>query len=182
MKGIENKKDFTIGFLLSMALCLTLFGAFLSVPIHKTVTLKANVFAISERYSGTSELQQHNVITNIGENRTGEFLNTNTTSAYGVLWISIGNATASASLTQLTTEYTRSLGTVNNWTNGGDFAYNLTHKFTFAETVNINAAGAHWSNAGDGNMYSVANYLGGAETYNSGENLTIIWVFTSDCN
>lgn len=180
---IENKKDFTIGFLLCLGLCVTLLGfAFIPESRRASIT-KDNVFIVIEKPGFNARFSQHNVITNIGENRTGEFHNSNTTSENGVLWISIGNATAISSLTQLTSQYgSRFLGTVQNWTNGGDFAYNITYTHQFSETQNINCAGAHWNDTGNGNLYAVANFGGGATTFNNNDNLTITWVFTFDCN
>lgn len=177
-----DKKSLVLGFLL----CVALVGALLSasyITTFTTYTIKDNVFIVIERPSGKATFSSHNVITDIGENRTGEFHNSNTTSANGVLWISIGNATAAAGLTQLTSQYgSRFLGTVQNWTNSGDFAYNITYTHMFSETQNINCAGAHWADTGDNTLYAVANFGGGATTFNSNDNLTITWVFTFNCN
>lgn len=182
MSMIKNKKDFALGFFLSLALLGSLLCVVLQ-PENQVAHVKDNVFIFTEKASGRTLTSQHNVITDIGENRTGEFHNSNTTSANGVLWISIGNATAAAGLTQLTTQYgSRFLGTVQNWTNSGDFAYNITYTHMFTETQNINAVGAHWSDTGDGNLYAVANFAGGATTFNNADNLTITWVYTFDCN
>jgi len=97
-------------------------------------------------------------------------------------YISIGNATASASLTQLSTEYTRAEGTVSDlWLyNGEDYAFNCTKKFTFTETVTLNAAGWHWASSGDNNMYAVANF--DETTFQANWNLTITWVGVFDGN
>lgn len=175
-----------ISFILGILLCVCVFTAYTGInylTATTSYTIKDNVFIVIERPSGTARFSQHNVITDIGENRTGEFHNSNTTSQNGVLWISIGNATAGTGLTQLTSQYgSRFLGTVQNWTNSGDFAYNITYTHMFTETQNINCAGAHWSNTGDGNLYAVANFGGGATTFNSNDNLTITWVFTFNCN
>ena len=180
---LESKKDFVIGVFCSFLICSLFFSAVLISLNTQNAIIKDNVFIVMETASGRHTIAQHNVITDIGETRTGEFHNSNTTSANGVLWISIGNATAGTGLTQLTSQYgTRFLGTVQNWTNGGDFAYNITYTHMFTETQNINCAGAHWSDSGDGNLYAVANFVGGAATFNTNDNLTITWVFTFDCN
>lgn len=181
---IENKKDFAIGFLLCLSLSLTGFGIALNAYRNPQYSItKDNVYIIAETQSGKGVFASHNVITNIGENHTRYFHSANTTSENGVIWISIGNASASSSLTQLTSQYgSRFLGDITNWENGGDYAYNITATHQFTETQCVNAAGAHWSNTGDGNLYAVANFAGGAVTFNSGDNITITWVFTFDCN
>ena len=79
--------------------------------LHHNPTLKANVFIIFETANGQDEFAAGNAITNIGENYTRcAFSRGGTWSK--VEYISIGNATASASLTQLTTEYDRKQGTI----------------------------------------------------------------------
>ena len=149
--------------------------------LHHNPTLKANVFIIFETASGKDEFATGNVITNIGENYTRcAFSRGGTWSK--VEYISIGNATASASLTQLTTEYDRKQGTIAEWVNNGDYAFNVTYKWTFSSTVTLNCAGAHWGSSGDGNLYAVANFPSGAQTFNSGDNCTVKWVFTYDAN
>lgn len=141
----------------------------------------ANVFVTIETPMGIYEIPIHNVITNIGEQQAAERFRTGGT--YTALkYISIGNATASASLTQLSTEYTRAEGTVSSlWQyNGEDYAFNCTKKFTFTETVTLNAAGWHWASSGDGNMYAVANF--DQTTFQPNWNLTITWVGVFDGN
>lgn len=168
----------SVAFVLILASTLTLNIQ----PQQHDVIAKENIYFFYEKASGSSYAEGHNVITNIGENRTGQFHSQNTTSENGVLWISIGNATASASLTQLTSEYLRWEGTAVEWMNGGDFAYNLTYTHMFTETQNIDCAGSHWDGSGNNNLYAVANLAGGAQTFNANDNITITWVKTFDCN
>lgn len=141
----------------------------------------ANLFFTFETFEGEAEIQTHNVITNIGENHTRVMHSQNGTWV-ALNWISIGNATASASLTQLTTQYDRKLGTIGEWTNAGDYAFNCTYKWTFVETVTLNCAGGHWAGSGDKNMYAVANFPDGAQKFNTNENLTVRWTYTFNCN
>lgn len=141
-----------------------------------------NVYIGYELFSGKSELQAGNLITNIGENQTCIRFHTNGTYVR-LQWISIGNATAAASLTQLTTQHDRKGGTLSNiWTSSGDQSFNVTYKWTFASTVNLNCAGSHWAASGDNNMFACADFPSGAQTFTSGENLTVKWVFTFNCN
>jgi len=141
----------------------------------------ANVFVTIETPMGIRSIPIHNVITNIGEQQVAERFRTGGT--YTALeYISIGNATASAGLTQLSTEYAREQGTVSDlWLyNGEDYAFNCTKKFTFSETVTLNAAGWHWAASGDGNMYAVANF--DETTFQPNWNLTITWIGVFDGN
>lgn len=181
---MNSKLSFILGMACMAVMCLAVVASTTQVYRGQVTVATDRIFYIFETSSGkaTIEAEAHNVITDIGENRTRCLISRNTTAENGVLWISIGNATAATGLTQLTTEYARAEGTVTEWTNGGDSAYNLTYKFTFAETVNINCAGSHWSNTGDGNLYAVANFGGGAQTFNSNDNATIVWVKTYNCN
>ena len=141
----------------------------------------ANVFVTIETPMGIRSIPIHNVITNIGEQQAAERFRTG--GSYTALeYISIGNATASASLTQLSSEYAREQGTVSSlWLyNGEDYAFNCTKKFTFSETVTLNAAGWHWAASGDNNMYAVANF--DQTTFQPNWNLTITWVGVFDGN
>ncbi|MGQ9624778.1 MAG: hypothetical protein ACUVT9_05345 [Candidatus Bathycorpusculaceae bacterium] len=140
----------------------------------------ANVFVTIQTDMGVYAIPIHNVITDIGEDYVRDCMQSGGT-VTPIKYISIGNATASTTLTQLTTQYAREEGTISDdWDYNGDPAYNVTHKFTFTETVNLNAAGGHWGASGDNNMYSVANF--DATTFQNNWNLTIIWVYVFDGN
>jgi hypothetical protein len=143
-----------------------------------------NLFVFMEKFSGRHVYALHNLITNIGEQELCTRAMTNQTATdYGFYWISVGNATASASLTQLTTQYERQKGAISaEWTYSGDYARNCSYKWTFGETVNLDCAGQHWASSGDNTMYAVANFPSGAQTFNLGENLTILWIDVFDCN
>jgi len=154
------------------------------IPIYTKqppkTSIGANVFITIETPMGIREIPIHNVITDIGEQQAAERFRTD--GSYTALkYISIGNATASASLTQLTTEYTRAEGTISDlWTYNGDSAFNCTKKFTFTETVTLNAAGWHWASTGNNNMYAVANF--DQTTFQANWNLTITWIGVFDGN
>jgi len=179
-----SKVRFTaIIFFIILASCMGTY-AFIDylwvTKLHQNPTLRANVLFIFERAGATESFMSGNVITNIGENYTrcafsrgGTWLE--------IQYISIGNATAAPTLTQLTSEYSRQQGTITEWINGGDYAFNVTYTWTFTATVNINAAGAHWESTGNGNMYAVANFPS-AQTFNANDNCTVRWIFTYDAN
>jgi len=174
-------------FVLALALCFVV--AFSSGYAIQNVLLPrsvsrvrggANVFVTIETPMGIMDVPIHNVITDIGEQQAATRFRTG--ASYTALeYISIGNATADSSLTQLTTEYAREQGTVSSlWTYNGDSAFNCTKKFTFTETVTLNCAGWHWASSGDNNMYAVANF--DQTTFQNNWNLTITWVGVFDGN
>ena len=177
---IQKRKIVQTTGITAIILCAFLLGYFASPQIQRH-GYKANVFIGYELFSGNSEFETHNVVTDIGEAQIELRCSTNGTYVF-FGYISIGNATASASLTQLTTQYDRKLGTVVRWTNGGDSAFNVTYKWTFTETVSLNCAGNHWADSGDNNMGAVANFPTGAQIFNANENLTARWVWTFNAN
>jgi len=177
-----SKKKFVLALALTAILCSTL-GYSLKFPLSKKFTMKANVFLVYELFEGNVKLETPNVITNIGENRTGIYHSQNQTSIYAVQWISIGNASGTLQTkTELDSEYDRKQGSIVEWLNDNDFAFNCTYKWTFTETVNLNCAGGHWNSTGNNNLYAVANFPDGAVTFNINENLTAKWVYTYNCN
>lgn len=151
---------------------------------HGTLKGKDNVIVFAERQVGNDVVVGYwsvgNLLTNIAENETRTRMAANA-SYVNVGWISLGNATPAVTLTQLTTQYTRETATINTpFTYGSHSSFNITKKYTFTETVWLNAAGAHWAYTGDNNLYACA-YLqtGGASLeWNSGDNVTITWIFT----
>ena len=166
-----------------MLLCSALLGygiASWRYDLSKPKQYKANVFLTYELFSGESNLDIHNVVTDIGEVEIATRCYVNGTYT-GFYWISIGNATASTSLTQLTTEYDRQLGSIVNFTYSGDKAFNVTYKWTFTETVILDCAGSHWASSGNNNMGACAN-LPEAQTFNANENLTARWVWIFNAN
>lgn len=143
----------------------------------------ANVLFVFETFEGGARLETSNIITNIGENRTGVYHSQNQTSIYAVQWISIGNASGTLQTkTQLDSQYDRKKGSIVEWTNNNDFAFNCTYKWTFTETVKLDCAGGHWNSTGNSNLYSIANFPDGAVTFNNNENLTVRWTYTYNCN
>ena len=143
---------------------------------HQPQRIGANVYVTIETPMGIQAVPIENVITTIGlQQAATRFRVSGTYTA--CQYISIGNATASASLTKLTTEYTRAQGTVSSlWTYNGNPAFNVTKKFTFTGTVTLNAAGIHWDGTAnsDNNMYACANFQ--QTTFQNNWNLTITWI------
>jgi hypothetical protein len=143
---------------------------------HQPQRIGANVYVTIETPMGVQAIPIENVITTIGlQQAATRFMTSGTYTA--CQYISIGNATASASLTKLTQEYTRAQGTVSSlWTYNGNPAFNVTKKFTFTGTVTLNAAGIHWDGTAnsDNNMYACANFQ--QTTFQQNWNLTITWI------
>jgi len=106
--------------------------------------------------------------------------------AVDVKYIALGNCSVSQTKTKLDSEATtagagRALATRTFWISGGDYAFNLTKKFTFTGTITLNATAAHWSgtaNAAD--AYAIANIP--ETTFQNNWNLTITWMFVYNGN
>jgi len=177
---MEKRKIIQTTGITAIILCAFLLGYFIS-PTTQQNRYKANIFIGYELFNGNNELKTHNVVTDIGELQIELRQSTNGTYVY-FGYISIGNATASQTLTELTQEYDRQAGTIVRWTNGGDSAFNCTYKWTFTETVSLNCAGNHWAISGNNNMGAVANFPSGAQVFNANENLTARWVWTFNAN
>lgn len=185
-----SKRKFATSILIT-ALCAALLSYALAVQLqprmieHEDPKGRVNLFLCYERFSGKSWVESGNVITDWGENHTCamNLLNKSATD-YGLYWISAGNSSAVAAETQLDSQYgSRGLATISAlWFNGGDASRNCTYQFQFTATVNINATGSHWKSTGDHNLYAVAALTGGDQTFNNGENLTVRWVYTYNCN
>jgi len=175
---MERKVKVLVAVAWALSIVCSLYAGYALAPWlqarHGVSRVEANVFVFKETTHGVELILGGNVITDIGE----EYAGSNDTSL--IKYISIGNATASASLTKLTSEYDRKEGTVVEWTYNGDYAKNITYKWT-SLSVTLNAAGIHWSGTAnsDNNLYAVANF--DQTTFNN-ENLTIRWMLVWDCN
>lgn len=153
--------------------------------LHKNPTLRANVFLIYEKFGANAKLEQGNVITNKGEILTRD--------AFALGWdqnvtkLAVGNASGTLQTKTVLddvyndpTDGQYPTGTVARWSNGGDAAYNCTFKWTFEETVTLDAAAIYtWNTTW---AYAIANFPSGSQTFNNGENLTVRWVITFDAN
>jgi hypothetical protein len=146
---------------------------------HKTPKVVGNVYVTIESPMDVYDFCEGNVITDIGENATRYGV---CNVAVNVNYIAVGNSTIDQTKTKLDTEYTRSAADSRDfWASSGDYAFNITKKFTFTETVTLNAVAAHWSataNADD--AYALAAIT--QTTFGPNWNLTITWVFIYDAN
>lgn len=192
---MKFNKTWAFSLVLTALLCTALTYALVQVHpyVHRDPQLRANVFVITETAAGRSEFVGGNVITNLWETNlrnTYAFYNdtlvpnaTNMTK-----YISVGNCTPAAALTKITTEcdnssaFGRAQGTVTAWANGTDAAYNVTKTFTANATVTIDSAGLNWfwSDGSNNNLFAVAAITQTA--FAIGDNCTITWVITLDCN
>lgn len=156
---------------------------------HRDARYSANVYVIYETMAGREESPAGNVITNIGERYVRNLLGwNNVTNNNGTQWISLGNASAAAALTKLTTEatsdgFTRAANdTCVAWNNGTDYAYNVSKKFTATGAIQVNCTGLHWNptSDSDNNLFACADITETAFAAN--DNCTIKWVITVDGN
>lgn len=161
----------------------TLVDQYNNLISHRDPSLKANVFFIYETFGADAYLAEGNVITNIGENETRDRFSGNGTHQF-VGWLAVGNTTGTLQTkTQQDTQYgDRYIGTIINWTNSGDEAFNNTRKWQFTETVTLDSASIHWNATGDNTMYGIANFPDGAQIFHIGENLTVRYILTYNAN
>jgi hypothetical protein len=176
-----SKRNFALILALT---CLVAFAAGyfaddLLISGHKIPKVTGNVYVTIESPMGVSGFVEGNVITDIGENATMYGV---CNVAVNVNYIAIGNSTIAQTNTKLDTEYSRSVADSRVfWISNGDSAFNITKKFTFTETVTLNAAAAHWSGTANANdCYALAAIT--QTTFQSNWNLTITWVFIYDAN
>lgn len=156
---------------------------------HRDPQFRANVFILCETSKGTWAGEGGNLITDLGEGYVRNIMGfDNETNHNATKWISLSNVgSPSASWTQLDTEvnangFTRNIGTVVSWANGTDHAFNVSYKFTATGSQQLQTAGAQYNDTpvSDNNLFAVATF--DQTTFASGDNLTITWVFTWDCN
>lgn len=156
---------------------------------HQNPQAKDNVYVFKESPEGIDLIGSGNLITDIGERYVRNILGfDNVSSNNATKWISLGNSSIVATNTKLDTEatatgFTRALGAVTAWVNSGDYAYNVTKKFTATGNIRINATALHWNSTSnsDGNAFAMAS-LGGYEDFENNWNCTIVWVVTWNAN
>jgi len=186
-----NRKHLFAYLLLTGIICFSL-GYVVEHPAfgHRDPKVQVNVFVFHETAEGVETLASGNVITNIGERYVRNILGfDNETNHNATKWISISNdGSPVATWTKLANEktadgFTRALGTVVAWQNGGDYAYNVTKKFTStSDTIQLQCAGCQWSGTSDSdnNLFACAAFT--QTTFNTNDNCTIVWVITYNAN
>jgi hypothetical protein len=160
---------------------------------HHSPHPTANVFLTVQNEFGVYDIPTSNVITDIGENYTGNWMGycgtLNTTARNATQWISLSNdASPSQTWTKLPNEATtfgagRALGTLSDpWMSSGDYAYNVTNKFTFTGAITLQCAGLQWSGeaSSDNNLFACASFTQTA--FDNNWNLTITWAIVWNAN
>jgi len=142
---------------------------------HGVAKPSANVIILWEHAGGTDVLYSGNVITDIGLQHLRDIA-ANGGTFNAIKYISIGNATASSSLTDLTSEFDRQAGNVVTWMNGGYPAFNVTYKWVNVGPCTLNAVGLHWDASASNTLFAVANFV--QTTFGANDNCTIKWVIT----
>lgn len=179
------KKAFPLVY--SAILALTLLAAF-TTP--QPTVQRVNVYIVMETAHGTETIATHNVITDIGEIYARNILGWNNVTGHNATqWIALGNASVSQTDTKLDTEatstgFTRAANdSCTHWINSGDYAYNVTKKFTATGAITINATALQWSGVSnsDNNAYAIAS-LGGSQGFENNWNCTITWAVTYNFN
>jgi len=190
---ITMKKAFTIlliAFLLGFS-----FGYIEGQPEpvfgHRPPRASANVYVFVETAEGKAQIASGNVITNIGEQYVRNILGFENITEYNATqWITVSNdASPVATWTKLANEktadgFTRAANdSCVAWQNGGDYAYNVTKKFTAtSDSVELQCAGLQWSGQSntDNNLFAAAAFT--QTTFNTNDNCTIVWVITINAN
>jgi len=141
---------------------------------HQPMIASANVFLTIQTEMGTYDLMSGNIITDYGENATRYGVSN---VAFDVKNIALGNSTIAQTKTKLDTEAStlgadRVAGTVSYWTSDGDYAKNVTKKFTFTGSITLNATALHASDVTDAaDAYALASFTQTA--FSNNWNLTI---------
>lgn len=174
-------------------LCLAVGGIVFSQNFfshHRNPRVSANVYVFIETPEGIDEVASGNVIVDGAERYVRNILgNNNETTHNATQWISLGNSTIAASKTKLDSEattagFTRAANdTYVAWINSGDYAYNVTKKFTATGNIQVNATGLHYhpTSDSDNNLFALAS-LGGDQAFQNNWNCTIVWVITWNAN
>lgn len=140
-----------------------------------------------EASGASASLASGNLITDIGEAYIRDAcltLDGNTT-AWAISLSNVGSPLAA--WTQLDTEvaangFTRAVGVDTEWSNAGDYAFNITKTFTATGTQQLQTAGLQWDStaSSNNNLFAAATFT--QTTFNSGDTLTITWVITFNAN
>lgn len=156
---------------------------------HRDPSVSYNVYVFKD---GVQVAESGNTITDIGEDWICDWIGLagadNTTARSAAQYISLSNdGSASAAWTVLPGEvnangFTRAVGTVTPWVNGGDSAFNVTKTFTASDTQQLQTAGLNWDDVAesDNNLFAAADFT--QTTFSSGDTLTITWVITVNAN
>lgn len=157
---------------------------------HKNTQPRVNVYVFKETYESNDLICSGNIMTDWAERYYRNNAGFNNETAFNATqWISLGNSTIVQTNTKLDVEATSdgfsraANDSVVTWVNAGDFAYNVTKKFTATGTIYINATGLHVSATGNSDNNMVAHaYLGDMEKFETNWNCTIVWAITWDAN
>ena len=150
---------------------------------HQPMIPSANVFLTIQTEMGTYDILVGNIITDYGENATRYGMSN---VAFDAKYIALGNSTIVQTKTKLDTEAStlgadRIVGTKTHWTSSGDYAFNVTKKFTFTGDITLNATALCCSDVTDtGDAVSMASFTQTAFANNWNLTITWTWVFNGN--
>lgn len=179
----------TEAILIFLVLCVGFYSFYndIETSIYKPPKITGNVYVFIETPEG-KELIVSNTITDIGEKYLRDWASGANATHYIWKYISLGNSSVAQTKTKLDTEATttgfiRAEGSIVYWVYSGDYAFNVTKKFTATGNIAINCAGCHTSvtSESNNNMVSLAS-LGGTQAFQSNWNCTIVWMFVFNAN
>jgi len=182
----------------TLAFCLIFLSGFMfgfhcsriQTLTHRDPSVSGNVYVTVTNSLGTKSVIGGNIITDLAENNVRDLLafGNSTLDTNQTEYISFGNSTIAQTKTVLDVEcdaeanFSRTLGDVLPWWNstGSDWAFNVTVTRIANATVTINATGLHWFASGDLDLFALAAIA--QTTFNSGDEITVLWVITVDAN
>lgn len=188
-----NKKSFILSLVLVALLSFSVgYGLQNRLLAHKNPQPEVNLWVFKETPEGITTLVGGNIITDLAERNMRNVHGFDNETDYITKWISLGNSTILQTKTKLDDEalvgdggggFVRAEGSVVAWVNGGDFAYNVTKKFTALGNIAVDAAGLQWlvTSGSDNNLFALAS-LGGTQSFQNNWNCTIRWVVTWNAN
>ena len=186
-----SKRKFTLAILLCLIIGTVNGYAIQHVYFskHQPMIASANVFLTIQTEMGSYDLMNHNVITDIAERMVRNTHGFNNETVGKTNWISLSNdASPLQTWTKLPNEATTNGAgraandTCTPWISSGDYAYNVTKKFTFTGDITLQCVGLQWSEtaSSDNNLFACAAFTQTAFANNW--NLTITWTVVYNAN
>lgn len=187
-----SKTKFMFAILLTVIISVSSTYALVNANIlfknHHSPQVQANVYVFKETTTGKDMIYSGNVLTDRIEQKVRNIFAWNNETVYDFNYIALGNSTIDQTNNKLDTEAT-TLGfgraandTCVGWTDGGDFAFNVTNKFTATGNIWVNATALHETGTPNAQDAVAIASLGAMEDFQNNWNCTIIWSITWNAN